>query len=43
MALLPTSTKLLQYTLWAHFQIMLWKAANYGGTAGESRDITNFG
>ena len=43
MALPPTSSKRLQHTLWAHLQIMLWKAADYEGTAGELRDITNFG
>ena len=29
--------------LWAHFQIVSWKAANREGPAGVSRDITNFG
>ena len=44
MALPPTSTNLLQHMLQAaHLQIMLWKAADCEGTAGESRDITNFG
>ena len=39
----PASTNLVQDMLRAHLQIMLWKAANCEGTAGESRDITNFG
>ena len=43
MTLPPTSANLLQHMLRAHLQIMLWKAANCEGTAGESRDITNFG
>ena len=43
MALPPTSANLLQHMFHAHFQIMLWKAADFEGTAGESRDITNFG
>ena len=43
MALPPTSANLLQHMLRTHLQIMLWKAANCEGTAGESRDITNFG
>ena len=43
MALPPTSADLLQHMLWAHLQIMLWKAAHCEGTAGESRDITNIG
>ena len=43
MALPPTSANLLQHMLRAHFQIMLWKAADCEGTAGESRDIFNSG
>ena len=44
MVLPPTSANhLLQHILWAHLQVMLWKAANYEGPLGESRDITNFG
>ena len=43
MALPPTLTNLLQHMLRAHLLIMLWKAADCEGTAGESRDITNFG
>ena len=43
MALLPTYAHLLQHMLRAHLQIMMWKAAHCEGTAGESRDITNFG
>ena len=41
MALPPTSANLLQHMLGAHLQIMLWKAADCEGTAGESKDITN--
>ena len=43
MALHPTSANLLQHMFCAHLQIMLWKAADCEGTAGESRDITKFG
>ena len=43
MALPPISASLLQHMLRAHLQIMLWKAADCEGTAGESRDITRFG
>ena len=43
MALPLTSANLLQHMLRTHLQIMLWKAADCEGTAGESRDITNFG
>ena len=43
MASPPTSGKLLQHMLLAHFQIMLWKATTCEGTAGQSRYITNFG
>ena len=43
MALPPASTNLLQHMLWAHLPIMLWEAADCECTAGESRDITNFG
>ena len=43
MALPPTSGNLLQHILGAHLQIMLWIAAHCEGTAGESRDIANFG
>ena len=43
MALRPTSPNLLQHMLGAHLQIMLWKAANCEGTAGESRDVANLG
>ena len=43
MALPPTSANLLQHMLWDHLQIMLRKAANCEGTAGESRDIANVG
>ena len=39
----PTSANLLQHMLCAHLQIMLCKAADCEGTAGESKDITNFG
>ena len=42
MALTPTAANFLQHMLCAHLQIMLWKAADCGGTAGESRDITKF-
>ena len=41
MALPPTSAILLQHMFCAHLQIMLWKAADCEGTAGESKDITN--
>ena len=41
MALPPISANLLHHMLKAHLQIMLWKAADYESTAGESRDITN--
>ena len=41
MALPPTSADLLQHMLQTYFQIMLWKAADCEGPAGESRDITN--
>ena len=43
MALPLTSAYLLQHMLRAHLQIMLWKAADCEGNAGESRDITHFG
>ena len=43
MALPPTSANLLQHMLLAHLLIMLWKEVDCEGTAGESRDITNFG
>ena len=43
MASPPTSGNLLQYMLRAHLQIMLLKAVDCEGPAGESRDITNFG
>ena len=42
MALPLTSANLLQHMLQALLQIMLRKAADCEGTAGESRDITNF-
>ena len=38
----PTSANLLQHMLGAHLQIMLWKAVDCEGNAGESRDIANF-
>ena len=43
MALPPTPANLLQHILWAHLKVMLWKAANCGGSPGGSRGITNFG
>ena len=43
MATPPTSGNILQHMLWAHLQIMLWKAAYCEGPAGELRDIANFG
>ena len=42
MAIPPTSTNHLQHMPVAHLQIML-KSPDSEGTAGESRDITNFG
>ena len=34
--------EILKHILWAHHQVMLWKAANCEGPADELRDITNF-
>ena len=43
MALPPTSGKLLQHTLRAHLQVMLWKAADQQGPPAQSTNITQFG
>ena len=43
MALPPTSANSSYHVLWAHLQVMLWKAADHQAPPSESADITNFG
>ena len=43
MALPPTSANLLLHVLWAHLQVMLWKAADQQAPPDQSSDITHFG
>ena len=43
MALPPTSVNLLQHTLQAHLQVMLWKAEDQQAPPAESNYITQIG
>jgi len=39
MALLPTSANLLLHVLWAHLQVMLWKAADQQAPPDQSSEL----